>query len=178
MIIDYFYGCFLTHKIMHDATVCWPHFLRASPSVLVKGTVTLNVMGVTFLTMHSYISLTDSSVMDHLSPWPPKVPEGMISFYFQTGLKRSVTNTVPLVIMWVGGSWKEKKPGSVTCDCKVSHPEGRKNWQCAIWNDQVIRDDINTKSLDTANKPEWYHSAEHEPDWICQWVALILTASW
>lgn len=49
---------------------------------------------------------------------------GMISFYFQTSLKKmrhcSSGNFVG------GGGRGEDKPGSVACDCQVSHPEGQK----------------------------------------------------
>lgn len=100
----------------------------------------------------------------------------MISFNFQTSLKISYKHC-SFGNMWVG-ELKKKIQEGLYCRCKVSHQERWKNWQCAIWNDQVIRDDTDTKSPDTGNKPEWYQRAEHEPDLICQWDALILTTSW
>lgn len=40
MIMGYFYGLFLTPKIMHDTTVDSPHHPRASSTTLVKDTMT------------------------------------------------------------------------------------------------------------------------------------------
>lgn len=98
-------------------------------------------------------------------------------------MSKHVKDQLQTLFLWKyvgcrGGGGKKKKQEMLQCDCKVSHQKGWKNWQCAIWNDQVISNDIDTKSPDTGNKPEWYQRAEHEPDLICQWAALILTTSW
>lgn len=81
-------------------------------------------------------------------------------------------------MMAVGGEVEGKKNlEGLHVTAVWTRPEGCKHWQRAIWNDQVIGDDMNTKSPDPGNKPKWYRRAEQEPDLICQWVALVLTAS-